>query len=39
MVSAFGISDMLSLAQTVGIVGTMVLDSIFLKKTSTKSVN
>jgi len=32
MVSAFGFSDMLSLAQTVGIVGTMVLTLYFSKK-------
>jgi hypothetical protein len=34
-----GFSDMLSIAQTIGLVGTMVLTLIFSKKTHTESIN
>jgi hypothetical protein len=34
-----GFSDMLSIAQTIGIVGTMVLTLFFLKEANKESVN
>jgi hypothetical protein len=37
MVSEIGFSDVLSLEQTIGRVGTLVLNIVFLKEANTKS--
>ena len=36
--SELGLSEVLTIAQTIGIVGTMIFDSVFLKTPNTESI-